>query len=272
MSESLKTPRYYNDNAQFIFIEPLERRSSRPTAREWRKHIALFFLTLLTTTLAGIAFATVEPLEPNLPVPATWLDELLQFPVYYINATSLLMANAFEHPAILRQGVAFSVSLVAILLAHEAGHYVACRQYGMRATLPFFIPAPPLFLAGTFGAFIKIKSPIPSRRALFDIAVAGPLAGFIVIIPVALLAFLTARPAPPMPDNLAGVIYFHDPLLLRLFARALGVNTDNLAPNPFYFAAWIGTLVTSLNLLPVGQLDGGHTTFAVLGKTVHEWL
>ncbi|MBA2502969.1 MAG: site-2 protease family protein [Pyrinomonadaceae bacterium] len=269
MSELLKAPHYDND-AQLFFIEHLETHS-RPTAREWRKHIALFLLTLLTTTLAGIVLATAELPEPDLAAPATWMDEALRFPVYYLRTTSLVIANAFAHPTILWQGVAFSVSLVAILLAHEAGHYIACRCYGMRATLPFFIPAPPLFLAGTFGAFIKIKSPVPSRRALFDVAVAGPLAGFAVILPVALLGFLTAQPAPPFPPDQTGVIIFNDPLLLRLFARALNVNTELLAPNSFYFAAWIGLVVTSLNLIPVGQLDGGHAIYSALGKLTHKW-
>src|SRR5947209_7417013 len=113
-------------------------------------------------------------------------------------------------------------SLLAILLAHESGHYVACRLYGVDATLPFFIPMPPPFLVGTLGAFIKIKSPIPSRRALFDIGVAGPLAGFLMLIPVAVVGLLTSVPAPPMPSE--GVIIFNDPPLLRLLAKLLGVR------------------------------------------------
>ncbi len=166
----------------------------------------------------------------------------------------------------------FSGALLSILAAHEAGHYVACRRYGVDATLPFFIPAPPLFLAGTFGAFIKIKSPIPTRRALFDIGVAGPLAGFIVALPVAFIGILTAQPAPPLavaPGETA--IIFGDPLLMRLLARAVGSDLQ-IQLNPFYFAAWIGLLVTSLNLMPVGQLDGGHATYALFGKRLHAWL
>jgi membrane-associated protease RseP (regulator of RpoE activity) len=142
----------------------------------------------------------------------------------------------------------------------------------VRATLPFFIPAPPLFLAGTFGAFIKIKSPIPTRRALFDIGVAGPLAGFAVILPVALVAVLTAEPSTFSVETAAPgtvIVVFNDPPLLRLFAAPLGVDMPEIAGNPFYFAAWIGLLVTSLNLLPVGQLDGGHAVFAVFGRRAH---
>jgi membrane-associated protease RseP (regulator of RpoE activity) len=138
--------------------------------------------------------------------------------------------------------------------------------------LPFFVPAPPLFLAGTFGAFIKIKSPIPTRRALFDIGVAGPLAGFVVALPIALIGILTAHP-PTMqlaPEAGQQTIIFGDPLLLQLMARAVGSDL-NIELNPFYFAAWIGLLVTSLNLMPVGQLDGGHATYALFGKRLHAW-
>ena len=137
----------------------------------------------------------------------------------------------------------------------------------MNATLPYFIPAPPIFLAGTFGAFIKIKSPIPSRRALFDIGLAGPLAGFVVAIPISILGILYLQPAT---SNVNYSIIFNDPLLFRLLAKLINVPLDPYAPtNPYYMAAWIGILVTSLNLMPVGQLDGGHGTFAVFGKRVH---
>jgi membrane-associated protease RseP (regulator of RpoE activity) len=181
---------------------------------------------------------------------------------------------ALAHPHYIAEGFKFAAALLSILLAHESGHYVACRLYGVEATLPFFIPVPPPFIAGTLGAFIKIKSPIPSRRALFDIGVAGPLAGFAVIIPVAVIGLLTA-----VPDTAATVaaakggtlISFNDPLLLRLLAVPLGVrDMGNITPNPFYFAAWFGLLVTSLNLLPVGQLDGGHAVYALLGRRAHK--
>src|SRR5688572_10601622 len=146
------------------------------------------------------------------------------------------------------------------------GHYLACRYYKVDATLPYFIPAPPLFLAGTFGAFIKIKSPIPSRRALFDIGLAGPLAGFVVAVPVAVIGVLRMQPAVQAGPG----IVFNDPLLFRLLGRMLGTPLDSYAlVNPYYMAAWIGLLVTSLNLMPVGQLDGGHGTFAIFGKQAH---
>ncbi|HYO98773.1 MAG TPA: site-2 protease family protein [Pyrinomonadaceae bacterium] len=248
-------------------------RAARPTMREWARHAALFLLTALTATLAGIMQATsaanLPGIEPDLAAPTGFFGYFAYIPAYYFLSVRELLRQAFAHPELIAEGVTFAAALLSILLAHEAGHYIACRRYGVAATLPYFIPAPPLFLAGTFGAFIKIKSPLPTRRALFDIGVAGPLAGFVVIIPVAVAALLTSQPAPPPTGEF---ITFNDPLLLRLFAQALGINLTNIAPNPFYFAAWIGLLVTSLNLLPVGQLDGGHGVFAVFGARTHKWV
>jgi membrane-associated protease RseP (regulator of RpoE activity) len=246
------------------------RRAARPSAREWRRHTALFLLTALTMTWAGIGFMLpLGEVEPMLPVPVAPLDYLLYIPKYYVLALAASLSYALAHPHLIADGVKFAASLLSILLAHESGHYVACRLYGVDATLPFFIPMPPPFMAGTLGAFIKIRSPIPSRRALFDIGVAGPLAGFLVIIPVACIALLTATTVTaPLPEE--GVLIFNDPLLLRLLAVPLGIrDVAAIAPNPFYFAAWIGLLVTSLNLLPVGQLDGGHAVYSVLGRRVH---
>jgi membrane-associated protease RseP (regulator of RpoE activity) len=244
--------------------------AARPTAREWWKHSALFLLTALTVTWAGVSFAlSAVVLEPNVAAPATPLDYLIFIPKYFVIALAAEAAYAFAHPQFIVEGLKFAAALLSILLAHESGHYVACRLYGVNATLPYFIPMPPPFMAGTLGAFIKIKSPIPSRRALFDIGVAGPLAGFLVIIPVACAALLTGVPAPPAPEG-ATVLVLNDPLLLRLLAGPLGVrDLAGMAPNPFYFAAWIGLLVTSLNLLPVGQLDGGHAVYSALGRRVH---
>ncbi|MBV9958863.1 MAG: site-2 protease family protein [Acidobacteria bacterium] len=245
------------------------RRGARPTAREWARHAGLFALTALTTTLAGMMLV-VEPPEVRGRALASALDYLLYLPELYLKLTAAYLHLAFTQPMLLAQGVAFAGSLLAILTAHESGHYVACRLYGVDATLPFFIPSPPMIGPGTFGAFIKIKSPIPSRRALFDIGVAGPLAGFVIVIPVALIGLLTAHPAPPLPDG--GGMTFNDPLLMRLLAKMLGVNASQMAAGPFYLAAWIGLLVTSLNLLPVGQLDGGHAVYAVFGQRAHRWL
>ena len=251
------------------------RQAARPTARAWVRHFALLLLTALTTTFAGVTLALdwTEELEPQLAEPSRWLDYLTYVPAYYALAVGSLARHALAHPELIAQGLVFAAALLAILLAHEAGHYLACRRYGVAATLPFFLPAPPLLGLGTFGAFIKIKSPIPTRRALFDIGVAGPLAGFAALIPAAVAAVLTARPASPETLEAAAqagaVITFHDPPLLRLLAQASGVSLDYIAFNPFYFAAWIGLLVTGLNLLPVGQLDGGHAVYALFGGRAH---
>lgn len=233
----------------------------------WPKHLALFSLTFLTTTFAGILSAA-----PDLDVPEPRLSGVLSYvlyiPEYYRRLVTSVLWQAATNPELLKSGLAFSTALLTILTAHEMGHYLACRFYRVRATLPFFIPAPPLFLAGTFGAFIKMKSPIPSRRALFDIGLAGPLAGFIALLPVAIVGVLTLNPGPAQVTG--ETIVFNDPLLFQLVAKLGGINLRDAAPNPWYLAAWIGLLVTSLNLMPVGQLDGGHGTFAIFGQRPHK--
>jgi membrane-associated protease RseP (regulator of RpoE activity) len=229
-------------------------------------HGALFLLTIVTTTLAGMLLVVPElpPFKPPISGP---LGYLLYVPLGFLHLIVEVIKYGLVEPAVIRQGVAFSASLLAILFSHEMGHYLACRYYKVDATLPFFIPAPPLFLAGTFGAFIKIRSPIPSRRALFDIGLAGPLAGFVVALPLSVVGLLTIGPSLPPPEN---AIFFNDPMLFRLLAWVLRVPLDPNSPvNPYYMAAWIGLLVTSLNLMPVGQLDGGHGTFAVFGPRAH---
>lgn len=249
---------------------------ARPTAREWMRHAALFLLTVLATLFAGTMLAAdreSQQFNVQMPAPHTNFELLTYLPLYYFKSVYALAAFAFAQPTFILQGALFSASLLSILLAHEAGHYLACRYYKVDATLPFFIPAPPLFLAGTFGAFIKVRSSIPSRRALFDIAVAGPIAGFIVCIPVALLALAFAAPLTPVQPtgDEMGVLILNKPLLFQLLERAFAGLPDDFA-NPFFFAAWFGLLVTSLNLFPVGHLDGGHTVYAVFGKWWHKRL
>lgn len=245
----------------------LESQTPKISARDWRIHGLLFLLTVISTTLAGIMQGAPElpTLEPQLVTP---LDYLLYIPLTYYYSVAELFRYAFSHPALLGEGVTFSVSLLAILFSHEMGHYLACRYYKVNATLPFFIPAPPLFLAGTFGAFIKIKSAIPSRRALFDIGLAGPLAGFVAALPICVIGVLIVG-APLEPAG--HWIFFNDPLLFRLISKLAGIPLNQNSPtNPYYMAGWIGLLVTSLNLMPVGQLDGGHGTFAVFGGRAHK--
>jgi membrane-associated protease RseP (regulator of RpoE activity) len=240
----------------------------KPTTREWIRHSILFGLTIISTILAGIPVGPSQ--EPNLLEPTTIAGWVIFVPQYYLTAVWKLFDFAIHNPPALFQGMTFSAALLTILLSHEMGHYIACRRYGVSATLPFFLPAPPLFLAGTFGAFIKIREPIPTRRALFDIGLAGPLAGFVALLPIAVIGVLNIGPAQTPTGH---EIFFNDPLLLRLLAKLLRVHLDQYSPtNPCYMAAWLGLLVTSLNLMPVGQLDGGHGVFAVFSKRAHQWI
>ncbi len=248
----------------------------RPTLRTWVKHSLLLAVTFCTATVAGtlFPFGRLQIFPDSDPQTA---GELLQFivtlPVAYAGLVISAVSNVLSNPAELAYGLSFSISLLFILLCHEMGHYTACRIYRVDATLPFFLPTPPMIgPAGTFGAFIKILSPMPSRKAVFDIGVAGPIAGFIALIPVALIGLATMNAAPPrLPGDLQGVLVFTDPLLMRLFAGMMGINLSFAEGNAFYFAAWVGLLVTALNLIPSGQLDGGHAIYAVLGERVHYW-
>ena len=158
-------------------------------------------------------------------------------------------------------GVPYSLSLLLILGSHEMGHYVACRIYRIEASLPFFLPSP--FLFGTFGAVIRIRAPFTHRRALFDVGVAGPLAGFIVAIPVLLYGLahstVTRQPARPGDIGLGSCLLLE--ILYPLFFR-LGPEAS-IRLHPVFAAAWLGLLATALNLLPIGQLDGGHMLYAI---------
>jgi membrane-associated protease RseP (regulator of RpoE activity) len=205
--------------------------------------------------------------------------------LFLVTIGSVFLAGALE-PVVLRghvlllfnvrEGLALAGGLLSILLAHEMGHYLACRYYGVDATLPHFIPSPwfpavgwtfwqPLAMIGTFGAFIRIRSPIPSRRALFDIGVAGPLAGFLVCLPVLWFGIRGASVQPLPPDG--GGLFFGEPLAFQWVSRLLhGPIPDGqtLVIGQLGLAAWFGLLVTALNLMPIGQLDGGHLTYALL--------
>ncbi|MGD0290039.1 MAG: site-2 protease family protein [Candidatus Binataceae bacterium] len=209
-----------------------------------RTNLILFLLTLLTTTMAGAdasgAFVTLRaPLQ------------------------SLLNLGA---------GLSYSIPLMAILLAHELGHYFAARRHGVEATPPYFIPAPfpSLFIIGTFGAFIRMKTSPRTRRAMFEIGAAGPWAGFAVALLAVILGLELSKVTPL--DASAGGINLGNSLLFWSVSRViLGVdpNTVNVDLHPIAFAGWLGLFVTTLNLLPVGQLDGGHVVYSLLGGRVH---
>lgn len=206
------------------------------------KHVLLFLLTLATTTLAGAEHyaAFLAAFRPQ-PIPFTW--------------------------GLAMNGLWYSVTILGILGFHEMGHYLACRYYGVDATLPFFLPLPGV-LTGTLGAVIRIRESFPTRRVLFDIGVAGPIAGFVVLVP-ALFYGLTLSTVVPEPTSSANLIYLGEPLLFQ-WAASLTFGTVpqgyTLNMHPVVFACWFGMLATAINLLPFGQMDGGHISYATLGR------
>ena len=173
-------------------------------------------------------------------------------------------ASPLTAPWVLWRGLWYSATILAILGAHELGHYYACRYYRVDASLPYFLPAP--FLTGTLGAVIRIRQVIPTKRILFDIGVAGPIAGFVVAVP-ALFLGLSMSNVLPLPGEFVG-LSLGEPPLFRFAAWVVwGSAPDGYSLNlhPVAFAAWFGLLVTALNLFPIGQLDGGHIAYATFG-------
>ncbi len=218
----------------------------RTRERYWL-HLLLFLLTMLTTTMVGTALQM--DFDRNLP-----FDVEHSFDTY---------ALVWHHPTQLFAGLPFSLTLAAILLAHEFGHYLACLYYRVDASLPYFLPAPSLI--GTFGAFIRIRSAIYSKRVLFDIGVAGPLAGFVFLLPALGIGLAFSKVIPGI-DNQSS-IHFGIPLLQWLLQHAIfpGARFADVYLHPVARAAWIGIFATALNLLPIGQLDGGHILYSLVG-------
>jgi membrane-associated protease RseP (regulator of RpoE activity) len=164
------------------------------------------------------------------------------------------------------RGLPYAITLLTILFFHEMGHYLTARYYGMDVSLPYFLPAPPPLMIGTFGAFIRMRSPARNRRALLYVGAAGPIAGFCVALPAIVYAYTTASVVPVTPSF--GSLSLAEPLLLQLIGRAiLGPIQEGYAIHlsSVGLAAWFGIFVTGLNLLPMGQLDGGHILYAILG-------
>ena len=195
-------------------------------------HIILFILTMLSTLFVGAMQTGADILKDP-------------WKIYY--------------------GLPFALTLMIILLTHELSHYFASKKHGVNATLPYFIPAPTII--GTFGAFIKMKSPIVTRKALIDIGASGPIAGFIVSV-IAVLIGLHLSEIVPVAE-IKGALTLGDSILFSFLAQTvLGVTPadSDILLNPVAFAGWIGLFVTSMNLIPVGQLDGGHIAFAILGE------
>lgn len=211
----------------------------------WALHVLLLGLSLLTTTIVGVVLA--QSFQNNRALD---IDQ-------YVNVFPLLVAR----PWLLLDGLPYSLTLMAILLAHELGHYFACRYYGIDASLPYFLPAPTPGI-GTFGAFIRIRSPIYTRRALFDVGVAGPLAGFVLLLPAMAIGLAYSRVIPGIAER--GDLIFSTPAIQRLMELLIfpGHAAADISLHPVARAAWVGTLATALNLLPIGQLDGGHIVYS----------
>lgn len=219
------------------FVEaPVEPRNWRRHLEHPLFHLGLLIATFVTTTLAGGAAFTTT---------GGWLG-----------------TGRFS------DGFAFSVPLLAILGIHELGHYAMCRRYHLEATLPYFIFAPPvLVLSGTFGAVIRIKEPIRTKRQLLDVGAAGPLAGFFTALPF--LLYGAAHPRASTTPLTEGTWLFDYPLIARWAQHWMHVGpytSATVSEHPTFMAAWFGLLVTCLNLLPIGQLDGGHVLRAAVGR------
>jgi Zn-dependent protease len=222
----------------------------RPPKPRWWLYWLFLFLTLFSTMVVGARMQA--NFLRQLPVFSLADDTLSLFPIGWIA----------QHPANLLMGLPFSLTLMFILFAHEMGHYLYARHYNVYVTPPFFVPCPYLSLFGTLGAFIRIKSPIPSRAALFDIGVAGPIAGFIPACAALLYGLSLSNRAVVVADT---ELQLGFPLVFRLGARLLhlGAPLDAMSLHPIAAAAWVGMFATALNLLPAGQLDGGHIIFSL---------
>lgn len=205
-------------------------------------HVLLLLLTILSTTLIGqLHYASF---------------------VTDFGARRIVLSGT----QLLFRGAWYSGTILAILGCHELGHYFACRYYDVDASLPFFLPAP-FALTGTLGAFIRIREPIPSKRMLFDIGIAGPIAGFLVALPALFIGLWMSR-VVVFPSGIDGY-ELGEPLLFRLASWLIfGHISDGYTVNlhPVAFGAWFGLLATALNLFPIGQFDGGHISYAVLGR------
>jgi membrane-associated protease RseP (regulator of RpoE activity) len=214
----------------------------RPSAKSLLLACLLFLLTLCTCLVAGTHFAVAYAHNEAV----SW-DE-------FIRAFTLV----YRHPLALAAGLPFALTLLAILLTHELGHFFACRYHHIHSSYPFFIPFPTLI--GTLGAFILIRSPIRTTRALFDVGASGPLVGFVVAVPALVYGIVHAKFVPGLAVPAENKIILGAPLILHLLAPIFhhGANAANLLLHPVGRAAWVGLFATSLNLLPAAQLDGGH--------------
>ncbi len=163
-------------------------------------------------------------------------------------------------------GVYFAGTLMLILACHEAGHYVTSRWHGVETSLPYFIPLPPVISLGTLGAVIKMTKPIDDRNQLFDVGASGPIAGLVIAIPLLVIGLYLSDLGPPNPNGvIEGNSILYALLKLAVFHQWLPGNGIDVQLHPMAFAGWVGLLITMINLMPIGQLDGGHVARAVLG-------
>jgi membrane-associated protease RseP (regulator of RpoE activity) len=236
------------------FVTPATHSYTPVKNRLWL-HSLLLVLTIFTTTLVGAHMQ--YNFNHNLP----FFDYERALDIFTVVARS---------PKLFLAGLPFSLTLLTILMAHELGHYLACVYYEVDATLPYFLPAPMPF-TGTLGAFIRIRSPIYSKRVLFDVGIAGPLAGFVFLIPALAVGLAFSKVIPGI--NHQGAIQQSVPILQWLLERVIfpGVPAADIYVHPVARAAWVGMFATALNLQPVGQLDGGHIVYALLGRA-HKWI
>ena len=235
-----------SNNKPFFVLVPNTQAAKNPSSKPeqvTRPRLALFLVlaTLATTTFVGANLAGADPKQ------------------------------LASDPSILLQGLPYALGLMTILGIHELGHYLTARYYKIRATLPYFIPLP--FFLGTFGAFIQMRSPIPNRKALFDVSIAGPLAGFVVTLPLLIWGLINSE-LVPMTDQTGllnpEALNPKSSILLALLSKlALGsdlTSTSAINLHPIAIAGFLGLIVTALNLMPVGQLDGGHIVHAMFGQ------
>ena len=247
---NINTPRPPVEILDIPIAPGADYRPPRPPRDPLWPALALFLLTVVSTLAVGAEFG-VSYAQNREPFSG------------YQNPFALMLLP-FQHPSLLVLGIPFSFTLLLILFTHEMGHYVACRIYGVDASYPYFIPAPTLF--GTFGAFIRIRSPITTRRALFDVGLAGPVAGLVVALPALAYGVATSRIVPGAED--ASAVVFGHPLLLRLLSAQFHPHVDVswVLLNPVGRAAMVGLLVTAMNLLPAWQLDGGHIMYSLTSE------
>jgi membrane-associated protease RseP (regulator of RpoE activity) len=237
----------YEKGEHIIYVVKKQKRKEKPVWVNYLLLIATIITTILTGSILHLGFSDVWTM-PN--------------PIAVLNPINLLY-GAFL----------FSLPLMSILIIHEMGHYLISKKHGIATSLPFFLPIPPVlpsFNIGTFGALISSRDPMPNKKALFDVGIAGPIAGFLVALPITAIGIATAKIVPiPIETSLQpGEAVFGSSILIEFLARGI----LNLPPgftidmNPILFAGWVGLLITSINLLPAGQLDGGHIFRAVLGE------